>query len=187
VFVSNVAVFLFLFPGTHQNRIMAHTITGAVNPTQNSEREREREKSTNQRTSLIQLVLTLFPRCQQSQPPPLNFPPPPPPPLPRPNPSTAATTTNHLNHTRSVLGYVRHPFIVGLKQAFQTRDKLFFVLDYCAGGELFFHLGKLGTFPEVGYNQRGCILGCVSGFVMRCAMVQYYSHSNSYSNGACND
>ena len=25
--------------------------------------------------------------------------------------------------------------------AFQTSDKLFFVLDYCAGGELFFHLG----------------------------------------------
>ncbi|CAM9095189.1 unnamed protein product [Heterosigma akashiwo] len=32
--------------------------------------------------------------------------------------------------------------------AFQTRDKLFFVLDYCAGGELFFHLGKVGKFPE---------------------------------------
>lgn len=44
---------------------------------------------------------------------------------------------------RSVLGYVKHPFIVGLKMAFQTRDKLFFVLDYCAGGELFFHLGKV--------------------------------------------
>jgi hypothetical protein len=26
--------------------------------------------------------------------------------------------------------------------------QLFFVLDYCAGGELFFHLGKLGKFPE---------------------------------------
>jgi hypothetical protein len=59
---------------------------------------------------------------------------------------------NQVEHTRterSVLGYVRHPFIVGLKMAFQTRDKLFFVLDYCAGGELFFHLGKLGKFPEV--------------------------------------
>ena len=32
--------------------------------------------------------------------------------------------------------------------AFQTSDKLYFVLDYCAGGELFFHLGKLGKFPE---------------------------------------
>ena len=27
-----------------------------------------------------------------------------------------------------------------LQMAFQTRDKLFFVLDYCAGGELFCHL-----------------------------------------------
>ena len=33
--------------------------------------------------------------------------------------------------------------------AFQTADKLFFVLDYCSGGELFFHLGKVGRFPEV--------------------------------------
>jgi len=37
--------------------------------------------------------------------------------------------------------------------AFQSKDKLYFVLDYCAGGELFFHLGKLGTFPEA----RACI------------------------------
>ena len=58
---------------------------------------------------------------------------------------------NQVEHTkteRSVLGYVRHPFIVGMNMAFQSKDKLFFVLDYCAGGELFFHLGKLGTFPE---------------------------------------
>ncbi len=46
----------------------------------------------------------------------------------------------HTRTERSVLGYVKHPFIVGLNMAFQTRDKLFFVLDYCAGGELFFHL-----------------------------------------------
>lgn len=58
---------------------------------------------------------------------------------------------NQVEHTkteRSVLGYVNHPFIVGLKMAFQSKDKLYFVLDYCAGGELFFHLGKLGKFPE---------------------------------------
>ena len=59
---------------------------------------------------------------------------------------------NQVEHTkteRSVLGYVHHPFIVGLNMAFQTADKLFFVLDYCSGGELFFHLGKVGRFPEV--------------------------------------
>lgn len=58
---------------------------------------------------------------------------------------------NQVEHTkteRNVLGYVRHPFIVGLNMAFQSNDKLYFVLDYCAGGELFFHLGKLGKFPE---------------------------------------
>ena len=58
---------------------------------------------------------------------------------------------NQVEHTkteRSVLGYIHHPYIVGLTMAFQTPDKLFFVLDYCAGGELFFHLGKVGRFPE---------------------------------------
>ncbi|KAF1326024.1 Agc protein kinase, partial [Globisporangium splendens] len=58
---------------------------------------------------------------------------------------------NQVEHTRTerhVLGYVRHPFIVGLNYAFQTSDKLYFVLDYCAGGELFFHLGKVQRFPE---------------------------------------
>jgi len=58
---------------------------------------------------------------------------------------------NQVEHTRterSVLGYVKHPFIVGLNMAFQSPDKLYFVLDYCAGGELFFHLGKVGKFSE---------------------------------------
>lgn len=58
---------------------------------------------------------------------------------------------NQVEHTRterSVLGYVNHPFIVGLRMAFQSKEKLYFVLDYCAGGELFFHLSKVGKFNE---------------------------------------
>lgn len=58
---------------------------------------------------------------------------------------------NQVEHTkteRSVLSYIHHPYIVGLNMAFQTSDRLFFILDYCAGGELFFHLGKVGRFPE---------------------------------------
>jgi len=43
---------------------------------------------------------------------------------------------------------VKHPFIVSLRYAFQSRSKLYIVLDYCAGGELFFHLGKQGRFDE---------------------------------------
>ncbi|EQC30074.1 AGC protein kinase [Saprolegnia diclina VS20] len=58
---------------------------------------------------------------------------------------------NQVEHTRTerkVLAVVSHPFIVSLHYAFQTNDKLYFVLDYCPGGELFFHLTRLGKFTE---------------------------------------
>jgi serine/threonine protein kinase len=35
-----------------------------------------------------------------------------------------------------VLSITKHPFIVGLNYAFQTREKLFLILDYCPGGDL---------------------------------------------------
>lgn len=50
---------------------------------------------------------------------------------------------------RKVLSIVDHPFIMKLHFAFQTSDKLFLVLDYCAGGELFFHLSRYRRFPEM--------------------------------------
>ncbi|TNV87556.1 hypothetical protein FGO68_gene11686 [Halteria grandinella] len=37
---------------------------------------------------------------------------------------------------------VKHPFIIKLHWAFQSRDELFFVMDVCTGGELFYHLSK---------------------------------------------
>ncbi|KAJ1813440.1 hypothetical protein LPJ75_003189, partial [Coemansia sp. RSA 2598] len=43
---------------------------------------------------------------------------------------------------------VEHPFLVGLQCAFQTREKLFFCLDYVNGGELFFHLQRERRFSE---------------------------------------
>jgi len=63
----------------------------------------------------------------------------------------AVVKRKQVEHTiteRRVLGYTRHPFIIQLHYAFQTRDKLFLVVDYAAGGELFFHLGRLGKFRE---------------------------------------
>lgn len=47
-----------------------------------------------------------------------------------------------------LLKNVHHPFLVGLHYSFQTADKLYFVLDYVNGGELFFHLQRERTFPE---------------------------------------
>ena len=49
---------------------------------------------------------------------------------------------------RKVLSVVNHPFIMRLHYAFQTDDKLYLVLDYCPGGELFFHLSRFRRFPE---------------------------------------
>ena len=53
-----------------------------------------------------------------------------------------------LKTERTVLTICDHPFIMKLHFAFQTSDKLFFVLDYCPGGELFFHLSRFRRFPE---------------------------------------
>lgn len=58
---------------------------------------------------------------------------------------------NQVEHTkteRNVLEFIRHPFIVSLWFAFQTKAHLYLVLDYCEGGELFFHLGKELKFSE---------------------------------------
>ncbi|CAB1120572.1 unnamed protein product [Ectocarpus sp. CCAP 1310/34] len=49
---------------------------------------------------------------------------------------------------RRVLGNVEHPFLMRLHYAFQTDNKLYLVLDYCSGGELFFHLSRYKRFPE---------------------------------------
>jgi len=55
----------------------------------------------------------------------------------------------HIMSERNVLlKNIKHPFLVSLRYSFQTNDKLYFVLDYVNGGELFFHLQKERHFPE---------------------------------------
>ncbi|KAJ7991897.1 hypothetical protein DPEC_G00288620 [Dallia pectoralis] len=55
----------------------------------------------------------------------------------------------HIMAERSVLmKNIKHPFLVGLHFSFQTTDKLYFVLDYVNGGELFYHLQKDRVFLE---------------------------------------
>lgn len=54
----------------------------------------------------------------------------------------------HTQTEREILGEVNCPFIVQLRFAFQTTDKLFMVMDFVNGGELFFHLRKDLKFSE---------------------------------------
>eukprot|EP00992_Anisonema_acinus_P010062 TRINITY_DN6287_c0_g1_i1.p1 TRINITY_DN6287_c0_g1~~TRINITY_DN6287_c0_g1_i1.p1 ORF type:complete len:398 (+),score=64.24 TRINITY_DN6287_c0_g1_i1:78-1271(+) len=47
---------------------------------------------------------------------------------------------------KMILQNVQHPYIVKLHFAFQTKERLYLILDLLPGGELFFHLKKEGTF-----------------------------------------
>eukprot|EP01039_Chlorochromonas_danica_P011014 gene11014-12262_t len=63
----------------------------------------------------------------------------------------ALVKRNQLAHTsteRYILQNIHCPFLVHLVFAFQTADKLYMVLDYMAGGELFFWLKKDRKFSE---------------------------------------
>jgi len=58
---------------------------------------------------------------------------------------------DQIEHTRtekSILENVNHPFLVGLEWAFQTPEKIFFVMQFMRGGELFQHLKNSKRFPE---------------------------------------
>ena len=49
---------------------------------------------------------------------------------------------------RDILERIKSPFIVDLHFAFQTEDKLYLIMDFMNGGELFTHLRKDKTFSE---------------------------------------
>jgi serum/glucocorticoid-regulated kinase 2 len=54
----------------------------------------------------------------------------------------------HTKTERKVLQSITHPFIVNLIYAFQTDAKLYMVLEFFNGGELFFHLKNQGKFSD---------------------------------------
>lgn len=53
---------------------------------------------------------------------------------------------NHTLAERTVLARINNPFIVPLKFCFQSPEKLYLVLSFINGGELFWHLQKEGKF-----------------------------------------
>lgn len=71
---------------------------------------------------------------------------------------------NELEHTKTekdILQKLIHPFLVNLNFSFQTQDRLYFIMDYVNGGELFYHLQKEHKFtPErVKFYSAEIILG----------------------------
>jgi serine/threonine protein kinase len=58
---------------------------------------------------------------------------------------------NAVKHTMAenrILKSLQHPFLVNLKYAFQTKERLYMVIDYLNGGELFYHLTQDDIFSE---------------------------------------
>ena len=56
---------------------------------------------------------------------------------------------NHVKTERDILVEMnRSPFLVNFFGSFQTPTKLYFILEYCAGGELFNYLQKCKRFDE---------------------------------------
>ncbi|GFT19125.1 ribosomal protein S6 kinase beta-1 [Nephila pilipes] len=56
--------------------------------------------------------------------------------------SKSKTDTAHTKAERKILEAIKHPFIVDLYYAFQTGQKLYLILEYLSGGELFMYLEK---------------------------------------------
>lgn len=56
---------------------------------------------------------------------------------------------DHTLSERRILEQISHPFIVKLKYAFKDRERLYFVLNYCVGGELHFYICHCSRFKLV--------------------------------------
>ena len=76
-----------------------------------------------------------------------------------------------MNHTlaeRTVLAQINNPFIVPLKFSFQSPEKLYLVLAFVNGGELFHHLQREGKFDinraRFYTAELLCALECLHGF-----------------------
>jgi len=54
----------------------------------------------------------------------------------------------HVKDERAILTMIEHPFTVNLLLTFQDEKRLFMVMEYVNGGELFSHLRKEGRLPN---------------------------------------
>jgi len=63
--------------------------------------------------------------------------------------SSSEKRIRHLEIERRVMAQIRgHPFVITLHYALQSPAALFFVMDFCAGGDLFYHLCQRRHKPQ---------------------------------------
>lgn len=49
---------------------------------------------------------------------------------------------------KNIMKFGEHPFIVKLRFSFQTEKKIYLIMDYIEGGDLFNQIRKYGKFSE---------------------------------------
>lgn len=55
----------------------------------------------------------------------------------------------HTKTERRVLATINHHYIQKLHCAFRSKTRLYFLLNYCSGGEVFYHMQKCGPLAEI--------------------------------------
>lgn len=55
---------------------------------------------------------------------------------------------DHILAEASILQEIQHPFIVNMLKGFMDADRIYILMEYVVGGELFSHLRKAGKFPN---------------------------------------
>mmetsp|Transcript_13883 Transcript_13883/g.16838 ORF Transcript_13883/g.16838 Transcript_13883/m.16838 type:complete len:461 (+) Transcript_13883:79-1461(+) len=63
------------------------------------------------------------------------------------------------------------PYVAKLYWAFQTKERLYMVFEFCSGGELYFHLGKRGRLPIHLARLYAAELVYALGFLHECGIV----------------
>lgn len=77
-------------------------------------------------------------------------------------------SVSSIANERTLLHLLRHPFIINMHFAFQTKDYLYIVLDYLSGGDLRYHICKQKKFNE---EQAKFFISCL-------ILALEYLHSN---------
>ncbi|KAI6185033.1 Serine/threonine-protein kinase sgk-1 [Aphelenchoides bicaudatus] len=78
----------------------------------------------------------------------------------------------HVMAERNVLkSNINHPFLVSLHYSFQTKEKLYFVLDFLNGGELFHHLQKERSFTETRARFYAAEIASAIGYLHSCGII----------------
>lgn len=53
---------------------------------------------------------------------------------------------------KEIMATIEHPFLVKMRMSFQDENKLYFLLEYCPGGELFSLLALKNKITEDQYD-----------------------------------